>query len=81
MFKPCFRIFGVITSNTIRTVIAKDPSVKTNKTEKDFITIPHTQKQLLLGAIDSVNHAGTGGYIVSSSSGPPPSLHIRSKAF
>ncbi|KAJ8121031.1 hypothetical protein ONZ43_g2416 [Nemania bipapillata] len=44
-------------------VIAKDPSVKTNKTEKDFITIPHTQKQLLLGAIDSVNHAGTGGYI------------------
>ncbi|RWA09374.1 hypothetical protein EKO27_g5743 [Xylaria grammica] len=47
-------------------VIAKDPSVKTNKTEKDFITIPHTQKQLLLGAIDSVNHAGTGGYIVYS---------------
>ncbi|KAJ2996290.1 hypothetical protein NUW58_g1017 [Xylaria curta] len=46
--------------------IAKDPSVKTNKTEKDFITIPHTQKQLLLGAIDSVNHAGTGGYIVYS---------------
>ncbi|RYC59428.1 hypothetical protein CHU98_g6790 [Xylaria longipes] len=39
-------------------VIAKDPTVKTNKTEKDFITIPHTQKQLLLGAIDSVNHAG-----------------------
>lgn len=47
-------------------VIAKDPSVKTNKTEKDFITIPHTQKQLLLGAIDSVNHAGTGGYVVYS---------------
>ncbi|KAI1820666.1 NOL1/NOP2/sun family-domain-containing protein [Xylaria intraflava] len=47
-------------------VIAKDPSVKTNKTEKDFITIPHTQKQLLLGAIDSVNHAGTGGFIVYS---------------
>ncbi|KAI8946624.1 NOL1/NOP2/sun family-domain-containing protein [Xylaria longipes] len=47
-------------------VIAKDPTVKTNKTEKDFITIPHTQKQLLLGAIDSVNHAGTGGYIVYS---------------
>ncbi|GAW25797.1 putative tRNA (cytosine-5-)-methyltransferase ncl1 protein [Rosellinia necatrix] len=43
-----------------------DPSVKTNKTEKDFITIPHTQKQLLLGAIDSVNHAGTGGFIVYS---------------
>ncbi|KAI1750630.1 NOL1/NOP2/sun family-domain-containing protein [Xylaria castorea] len=47
-------------------VIAKDPSVKTNKTEKDFITIPHTQKQLLLGAIDSVNHAGKGGYVVYS---------------
>ncbi|KAI1179936.1 NOL1/NOP2/sun family-domain-containing protein [Nemania sp. FL0916] len=47
-------------------VIAKDPSVKTNKTEKDFMTIPHTQKQLLLGAIDSVNHAGTGGIIVYS---------------
>ncbi|KAI1182776.1 NOL1/NOP2/sun family-domain-containing protein [Nemania serpens] len=47
-------------------VIAKDPSVKTNKTEKDFITIPHTQKQLLLGAIDSVKHSGTGGYIVYS---------------
>ncbi|KAI0437153.1 NOL1/NOP2/sun family-domain-containing protein [Xylaria telfairii] len=47
-------------------VIAKDPSVKTNRTEKDFITLPHTQKQLLLGAIDSVNHAGTGGYIVYS---------------
>ncbi|KAI1274494.1 NOL1/NOP2/sun family-domain-containing protein [Xylaria sp. FL0933] len=47
-------------------VIAKDPSVKTNKTEKDFITIPHTQKQLLLGGIDSVNHAGTGGFIVYS---------------
>ncbi|KAI0205626.1 NOL1/NOP2/sun family-domain-containing protein [Astrocystis sublimbata] len=47
-------------------VIAKDPSIKTNKTEKDFITIPHTQKQLLLGAIDSVNHAGTGGYVVYS---------------
>ncbi|KAI1110218.1 NOL1/NOP2/sun family-domain-containing protein [Nemania sp. NC0429] len=47
-------------------VIAKDPSVKMNKTEKDFITIPHTQKQLLLGAIDSVNHGGTGGYVVYS---------------
>ncbi|KAF1730897.1 25S rRNA (cytosine-C(5))-methyltransferase nop2 [Beauveria bassiana] len=47
-------------------VIAKDPSVKTNKTERDFMTLPHTQKQLLLSAIDSVNHAGTGGYIVYS---------------
>ncbi|TWU78639.1 rRNA (cytosine-C5-)-methyltransferase nop2 [Metarhizium rileyi] len=48
-------------------VIAKDPSVKTNKTELDFMQLPHTQKQLLLAAIDSVNHASkSGGYIVYS---------------
>lgn len=48
-------------------VIAKDQSVKTNRTEKDFMTLPHTQKQLLLAAIDSVNHKSkTGGYIVYS---------------
>ncbi|KAI1388376.1 NOL1/NOP2/sun family putative RNA met [Hypoxylon trugodes] len=48
-------------------VIAKDPSVKTNKDEKDFMVLPHTQKQLLLAAIDSVNHASkTGGFLVYS---------------
>lgn len=48
-------------------VIAKDPSVKTNKTEMDFMQLPHIQKQLLLAAIDSTNHASkTGGYIVYS---------------
>ena len=48
-------------------VIAKDPSVKTNRDEKDFIQLPHLQKQLLLAAIDSVNHASkTGGYLVYS---------------
>ena len=48
-------------------VIAKDPSVKTNKTEKDFMQLPHLQKQLLLSAIDSVDHSSkTGGYVVYS---------------
>lgn len=44
-------------------VIAKDPSVKTNKTERDFMQLPHMQKQLLLAAIDSTK---SGGYLVYS---------------
>jgi ribosomal RNA methyltransferase Nop2 len=48
-------------------VIAKDPTVKTNRSPKDFMSLPHTQKQLLLAAIDSVNHhSPTGGYLVYS---------------
>lgn len=48
-------------------VIAKDQSVKTNKTEKDFMVLPHLQKQLLLAAIDSVDQASkSGGYLVYS---------------
>lgn len=48
-------------------VIAKDPSVKTNKTELDFLRLPHAQRQLLLAAIDSANHASkTGGFVVYS---------------
>ncbi|KAI9665252.1 MAG: rRNA (cytosine-C5-)-methyltransferase nop2 [Trizodia sp. TS-e1964] len=48
-------------------VIAKDPSVKTNKKEKDFMVLPHLQKQLILAAIDSVDHSSkSGGYVVYS---------------
>jgi ribosomal RNA methyltransferase Nop2 len=48
-------------------VIAKDPSVKTNKTQLDFMQLPHTQKQLILAAIDSASHSSkTGGFIVYS---------------
>lgn len=48
-------------------VIAKDESVKVSRTEKDFIQIPHLQKQLILSAIDSVDaNSPTGGYIVYS---------------
>ncbi|KAI7234639.1 NOL1/NOP2/sun family putative RNA met [Hortaea werneckii] len=48
-------------------VIAKDASVKTNKVPEDFLRLPHLQKNLLLAAIDSVDHASrTGGYIVYS---------------
>ncbi|GAA95726.1 hypothetical protein E5Q_02383 [Mixia osmundae IAM 14324] len=48
-------------------VISKDPSVKVNKSARDFILLTHLQKQLILSAIDSVSpHSATGGYIVYS---------------
>jgi len=48
-------------------VISKDPSVKINKSGRDFMLLSHLQKQLILCAIDSVNpDSKTGGYIVYS---------------
>lgn len=48
-------------------VISKDASVKTNKSERDFILLSHLQKQLILCAIDSVSpNSKTGGYLVYS---------------
>ncbi|KXS09498.1 NOL1/NOP2/sun family putative RNA met [Gonapodya prolifera JEL478] len=48
-------------------VIAKDQSVKVNKSEKDFQKLSALQKELILHAIDSVDaQSATGGYIVYS---------------
>lgn len=48
-------------------VISKDPSVKTNKSEKDIQRCSHLQKQLILAAVDCLDaKSTTGGYLVYS---------------
>ncbi|PVU94531.1 hypothetical protein BB561_002491 [Smittium simulii] len=46
-------------------VISKDPSVKTNKSEADFVMLTQLQKELLIAAIDSAS-ASKAGIIVYS---------------
>jgi len=48
-------------------VIARDPQIKAQKTQKDVMRLSHLQKELILDAIDCVDaHSKTGGYIVYS---------------
>ncbi|KAJ1559533.1 rRNA (cytosine-C5-)-methyltransferase nop2, partial [Cladochytrium tenue] len=48
-------------------VIAKDPSVKAGKSERDFNMLAQVQRELVLAAIDAVDaNSPSGGYIVYS---------------
>lgn len=48
-------------------VVSKDSSVKTSKTDKDIQRCARLQKDLLLAAIDCLNHkSSSGGYLVYS---------------
>merc|ERR1719153_1874944 len=48
-------------------VISKDPSAKTSKDDKDIHLCSHLQKELVLAAIDCLDHkSATGGYLVYS---------------
>jgi ribosomal RNA methyltransferase Nop2 len=45
-------------------VISRDPSIKTQKTEKDICRLSHLQKELLLAAIDAVDAKSPSGAII-----------------
>jgi len=49
-------------------VISRDPSVKVQRTMPDVLRCGHLQKELLVGAIDALNHKSKkgGGYMVYS---------------
>ena len=48
-------------------VVAKDPTVKTSKDEKDIQRCINLQKELILAAIDCLNpNSASGGYLVYS---------------